>query len=426
MPAPFIDAGHLNLRLELNGKVMQDGSTDDLLFDIAALISGASQTMPLLPGDILLTGSPAGNGQHWKRFLQDGDVMTGSIAGLGTQVVRCVAEVRPMTAPSENPADLDRTDPEGEIGARAEAFRNWGRWGAVDVLGTLNFIDEQKRVDAAALVREGRVVSLSQSFDTNGPQKGWRRRTNPVHTMTDTGVDAERGNQGFPHGIGGADDVIAMPLQCSTQWDGLGHIFDHGMAWNGRRAGDVVTSEGDLVTGIEHAASVIVSRGVLLDVGRHLQPETGELADGYAITVADLEATRRRAGRDGRPRRHRARAHRPARPRAPRRLGRLRRRPRARTVAHHRRLAAPHRDRGDRDRHVGVRGAAERVRRARVPAAAPGRDPEPRAHDRRDVGPRVPRRESAPSTGRYDFLLSAPPLPITGAVGSPINPVAIL
>ena len=159
------------------------------------------------------------------------------------------------------------------------------------MLGTLNFIEPQKRVDAAALVREGRVVSLSQSFDTNGPQKGWRRRTNPVHTMTDTGVDAERGNQGFPHGIGGADDVIAMPLQCSTQWDGLGHIFDHGMAWNGRRAGDVVTSEGDLVTGIEHAASVVVSRGVLLDVGRHLQPESGELPDGYAVTTADLEAT---------------------------------------------------------------------------------------------------------------------------------------
>jgi 2,4-diketo-3-deoxy-L-fuconate hydrolase len=48
--------------------------------------------MPLLPGDLLLTGSPAGNGQHWKRFLRDGDVMTGSIEGLGTQVVRCLAE----------------------------------------------------------------------------------------------------------------------------------------------------------------------------------------------------------------------------------------------------------------------------------------------------------------------------------------------
>ena len=44
-------------------------------------------------------------------------------------------------AQSENPADLDRTDPEAEIGARAEAFRNWGRWGEDDVLGTLNFID---------------------------------------------------------------------------------------------------------------------------------------------------------------------------------------------------------------------------------------------------------------------------------------------
>ncbi|MGN8552304.1 UNVERIFIED_CONTAM: fumarylacetoacetate hydrolase family protein [Microbacterium sp. SLM126] len=92
VPAPFVDPSNLNVRLELNGEVMQDASTSDLLFDVPALISGASQTMPLLPGDLLLTGSPAGNGQHWKRFLCEGDVMTGSIEGLGTQVVRCIAE----------------------------------------------------------------------------------------------------------------------------------------------------------------------------------------------------------------------------------------------------------------------------------------------------------------------------------------------
>jgi kynurenine formamidase len=108
--------------------------------------------------------------------------------------------------------------------------------------------------------------------------------------MTDTGTDAAAGKQGFPHGIGGADDVIAMPLQCSTQWDGLGHIFDHGMAWNGRPAGDVVTSDGDLVTGIEHLASPVVSRGVLLDVGR-VVGEDGELPDGFAITEEHLQAT---------------------------------------------------------------------------------------------------------------------------------------
>lgn len=195
-----------------------------------------------------------------------------------------------MMADADRADRIDRQDPEAEIAWRAEAYRNWGRWGEDDVLGTLNFIDDAKRVEAAGLVRTGRAISLSQSFDMDGPQKGWRRRTNPVHTMLDTGTDAERGNQGFPHGLGGADDVIAMPLQCSTQWDGLGHIFDHGRAWNGRRAGDVVTSDGDLVTGIEHTASTLVSRGVLLDLGRFLEPETGELEDGYAITPHDLTA----------------------------------------------------------------------------------------------------------------------------------------
>jgi kynurenine formamidase len=179
---------------------------------------------------------------------------------------------------------------EQAIAAAAARYRNWGRWGPDDRLGTVNFIDEAKRRQAAGLVRRGVSVSLSQSFDTDGPQKGWRRRTNPVHTMTDTGTDAAAGKQGFPHGIGGADDVIAMPLQCSTQWDGLGHIFDHGTAWNGRPAGDVVTSDGDLVTGIEHLASSIVSRGVLLDVGR-VVGEDGELPDGFAITEEHLQAT---------------------------------------------------------------------------------------------------------------------------------------
>ncbi|MEU0513445.1 cyclase family protein [Amycolatopsis sp. NPDC006125] len=183
----------------------------------------------------------------------------------------------------------DRTDPEGAIAAAAKRCSNWGRWGAGDVLGTLNFLDEAKRREGAALVRQGKSFSLAQRFEADGPQKGWRRRTNPVHTMLDTGLDAERG-QGFPHGLGGADDVVFMPLQASTQWDGLGHIFDHGTAYNGRRAGDVVTSEGDQVTGIETTAGRIAGRGVLLDVGRAIGDD-GELPDGFAITVEHLEAT---------------------------------------------------------------------------------------------------------------------------------------
>ena len=188
------------------------------------------------------------------------------------------------------PAGLDRTDPEGAIAAAAKRCSNWGRWGADDVLGTLNHLDAAKRVEGARVVRRGVSFSLAQSFDVNGPQKGWRRRTNPVHTMLDTGTDAERGTQGFPHGLGGADDVVFMPLQASTQWDGLGHIFDHGNAYNGRRAGDVVTSDGDGVTGIETAAALIAGRGVLLGVGRAVGTD-GELPDGFALTPAHLEAT---------------------------------------------------------------------------------------------------------------------------------------
>ncbi|WP_312854716.1 fumarylacetoacetate hydrolase family protein [Agromyces agglutinans] len=93
VPAPFVeDPGALRLRLDLNGRTMQDATTDDLLFGLPALISAASRNMPLLPGDLLLTGSPAGNGIVHGRMLRDGDVMTATIEGLGTQVVRCRAE----------------------------------------------------------------------------------------------------------------------------------------------------------------------------------------------------------------------------------------------------------------------------------------------------------------------------------------------
>ncbi|WP_411108925.1 cyclase family protein [Streptomyces sp. c-19] len=190
---------------------------------------------------------------------------------------------------------MNRSDPEGAIAQAAKACSNWGRWGGDDRLGTVNFLDEAKRREGAALVRRGVSFSLSQRFDIDGPQKGWRRRTNPVHTMLDTGTDAALGNQGLPHGIGGADDVITMPLQCSTQWDGLGHIFDHGTAWNGRPAEQVVTSDGDQVTGIEHMAPHIAGRAVLLDIGR-TAGEDGELPDGFAITEEHLTAAAEAAG----------------------------------------------------------------------------------------------------------------------------------
>ncbi|MFF2486197.1 cyclase family protein [Microbacterium sp. NPDC058062] len=194
-----------------------------------------------------------------------------------------------MPNPDDLPA-LDRRDPESAIADAARRFSNWGKWGEQDAVGTMNYITDDHRARAAALAKTGKTFSLSLLFDADGPQTGWRGRINPVHTMTATGVDAVHVGQGFPHGIGGADDFITMPLQAGTQWDGLGHIFDRGMAWNGRDAAKVVTSDGDQVTGIEHQAARIVARGVLLDVGRRFGDD-GELPDGFAIMQAHLEQT---------------------------------------------------------------------------------------------------------------------------------------
>jgi 2-keto-4-pentenoate hydratase/2-oxohepta-3-ene-1,7-dioic acid hydratase in catechol pathway len=93
VPADFVgDPMDLQVTLRLNGRVMQNESTKDMIFDVAQIVSYCSQVATLLPGDLVLTGSPAGNGMHWGRLLRPGDVMESEISGLGVQRNRCVAE----------------------------------------------------------------------------------------------------------------------------------------------------------------------------------------------------------------------------------------------------------------------------------------------------------------------------------------------
>jgi 2-keto-4-pentenoate hydratase/2-oxohepta-3-ene-1,7-dioic acid hydratase in catechol pathway len=92
VPAQFVaDPYDLGIRLSVEGQLMQNETTGDMLFNIARQIEYISRYTPLLPGDLICTGSPAGNGTHYNRFLADGDLMVGEIEGLGVQRVRCVA-----------------------------------------------------------------------------------------------------------------------------------------------------------------------------------------------------------------------------------------------------------------------------------------------------------------------------------------------
>jgi 2-keto-4-pentenoate hydratase/2-oxohepta-3-ene-1,7-dioic acid hydratase in catechol pathway len=93
VPTAFVaDPSDLRITLKLNGEAMQDESTRDMIFGVARLVSYVSHWVGLRAGDLLLTGSPAGNGSHYGRYLRDGDVLEGSINGLGEQRNRCVEE----------------------------------------------------------------------------------------------------------------------------------------------------------------------------------------------------------------------------------------------------------------------------------------------------------------------------------------------
>lgn len=103
VPAAFVpDTSDLRITLKLNGKAMQDESTSDMIFDVARLVSDASSKVNLRPGDLLLTGSPAGNGSHWGRFLTEGDVMEGEVTSLGKQRNRCVIEAFPSAVSAQS------------------------------------------------------------------------------------------------------------------------------------------------------------------------------------------------------------------------------------------------------------------------------------------------------------------------------------
>jgi 2-keto-4-pentenoate hydratase/2-oxohepta-3-ene-1,7-dioic acid hydratase in catechol pathway len=91
-PDEFEDPDGLPLHCVVNGEVMQDGNTADLIFPVAALISEISAAVKLLPGDLIFTGTPSGTGstRDPRRYLAPGDVIESSIQGIGTMRNQCV------------------------------------------------------------------------------------------------------------------------------------------------------------------------------------------------------------------------------------------------------------------------------------------------------------------------------------------------
>jgi len=170
-----------------------------------------------------------------------------------------------------------------ELAARV---RNWGRWGESDQIGALNLITPEKVRDSAELVRAGKVFPLGIRFHADGVWGPSGLRRNPIHLFAIDGGDSSGlgdhldgwpdvsvADSIFPHLWKGrtryADDVVIMSLQSSTQWDSLGHVWYDDQLYNGYPAA-AVTSRGATRNGIERTlAKGVVGRAVLLDVARH-------------------------------------------------------------------------------------------------------------------------------------------------------------
>jgi kynurenine formamidase len=294
---------------------------------------------------------------------------------------------------------------------------NWGRWGDDDELGTLNFIGAEQVRAALALPREGRSLSLAIDFAADGPMPD-QGRYNPKHIMVETGATME-----LPGGFRYADDTVEMSLQAATQWDSLAHVFYDGMLYNGRPS-SLVTQSGAAANAITAARDGVIGRGVLLDVAR--QRDVPWLEPGTVAQPADLDACAAAQGVEIR-------------------RGDI---VVVRTGAVGQQLAtgkwdpsfvfgpsaglgfrccewlAAHQIAAVAADNVGVEAMPGEVEDCLMPL---------HMVCQRDMGLIFGEifnlealSRACAQSGRYEFLLVAPPLPFVGAVGSPVNPLAIL
>ncbi len=163
-----------------------------------------------------------------------------------------------------------------------ESVKNWGRWGADDQLGTLNYITPDKVRDAARLVVSGRRVSMAIPINkVSGPDNP-QQATLFVVQAHDVPIDESKVRFGL--------DWLGMAAHgdCHTHVDALCHISYDGLTYNGRPANEVLRSTGAIEQDIAAYHEGIVGRGVLLDIPGHRGVKW--LEPGEAVTRSELEA----------------------------------------------------------------------------------------------------------------------------------------
>jgi kynurenine formamidase len=162
---------------------------------------------------------------------------------------------------------------------------NWGRWGEQDQRGTANLMTPDRIRAAAGLIRTGKRFSLALPIG-GIPTPGYR--DDPIHLMDYTTADLTLGDAGRA-GLQVSDDHIVIALQATTQLDGLGHVGHDDLLYNGYWSGVVTARSGARRLGIHQLADGLVGRAVLVDVAR--QVGVDHLEKSFAIGPDLLDQT---------------------------------------------------------------------------------------------------------------------------------------
>ena len=172
---------------------------------------------------------------------------------------------------------------------------NWGKWGADDEVGSLNYLGPEQVLAAVKLVSSGKIFTLQRLIGDPKGDPVWPGRLPAERTQVLDESDWDEGGKGpaFPGGLHYADDKILAFLQGSTQYDALGHVWYDGKIWNGY---DARTTIGGLDKASVSAIAErgVVGRGVLLDMARFLGKDYLGAKETY--THEDLEACAKAQG----------------------------------------------------------------------------------------------------------------------------------
>jgi kynurenine formamidase len=176
----------------------------------------------------------------------------------------------------------DSSVTKADVDRMMQTLSNWGRWGKSDELGALNLVTKEKRLQAAALVREGITFSLAHNAITV------RADDSPAfeHRMLETGEKPDSG---------GASDYVGVQYHgfTTTHLDALCHVFYNGKMYNGLSQKEV-TSQGAAKLGVDRIRNGIFTRAVLMDIPRHFGKPF--LDGNQAIYPQDLEGWEKKAG----------------------------------------------------------------------------------------------------------------------------------